>query len=144
MRLQRVGLLCEGGKRYAYWCMLFMSYSLFYFSKSHFTLSLFSLLSLSILCLDCLSYYPCSFYGNCSYLCAKSSLCNFSFTLIAYQPFVSTANTLQSHPLPFLPYGFNLHYLWACVMFSLSSTTYFTTNSQPCHFAMYLSLPFEW
>ena len=64
MRLQRVGLLCEGGKRYSYWCMLFLPCSLFYFSKSHFTLSLFSLLSLSILYLDYLSYYPCSFYGT--------------------------------------------------------------------------------
>ena len=58
--------------------MLFLLFTPFYFIKSYFTLALFSLLSFSTLCLDCLSHYPPSSYGYCSYLYTKSSLCDFS------------------------------------------------------------------
>ena len=78
MKLQRVGLLLKGGKRFAYWCTLFLSYTFFYLSKSYFTLSLFSFLSFSTLYSDCLSSYLPSSYGYCSYLYTKSRLCDFS------------------------------------------------------------------
>ena len=109
-------------KKIAYWCMLLLPYTLFYLSKSYFTLSLFSLLSFSTLCSNCLSYSPLSSYGYCSYLYQIKLTCFSLF--IAYQPFLSTTNTLQRCPLPFWLYGFNLHYLWACALFSFSSTTY--------------------
>ena len=47
-----------GREKIVYKCMLFMLYTLFYISKSYFTLSLFSLLSFLTLCVDCLSSYP--------------------------------------------------------------------------------------
>ena len=77
MKLQRVGLLHEGGKRFAYWCMLFLPYTFFYLSKSYFTLSfLSSFLFNSLLWLP-KSLSPFS-YGYYSYLYTKSSLCDFS------------------------------------------------------------------
>ena len=78
MRLQRVSLLCEGGKNLPIDACCFYRVHSSIFSKSYFTHSLFCLLSLLILCSDCLSHYPCFSYGYCSYLYTKSSLCNFS------------------------------------------------------------------
>ena len=145
MKLQRVDLLLEVGKRFAYWCMLFLPFTPFYFPKSYFTLSHFSLLSFSTHCSDCLSHYPSSFYGYYSYLYTKSSLCGFSFLPSRLtNHFVCCNHSSKVYTTFLVVLGFNLHYLWACTKFSLSASTYPTTNSHPFHSIVYLSHPFEW
>lgn len=123
----------------------FLPFTPFYFPKSYFTLSHFSLLSFSTLYLDCLSHCPPSSYGYCSYLYTKSSLCDFSLLPLWLINHFVCCNHSSEMPTTFLVVlGFNLHYLWACTMFFLSTSSYPMTNSLPFHFAMYLSHPFEW
>ena len=58
----------RGGEKIAYWCMPFLSYSLFCLSKFYVILSLFSLVSFSVLCIHFLSHSLPSIYGYYSYL----------------------------------------------------------------------------
>ena len=80
------------------------------FSKSHFDhLFLFFLLLLSISYSDCLGHCCCHPYGYCSYLCAKSNSCNFSFLPLLFTNHFVYCSHFSGVPNALWPDGLNLH-----------------------------------
>ena len=79
-------------------CILMHAFSPMFSFYFYFTLSFIYLISLSILFVSCLSHYPHSIYGYCSYLYWFQPMEFLYFTLIAHQPFLFAVSTLLELP----------------------------------------------
>ena len=129
----------RGRENVSYWCMPFMLCLLSFLFTSLFLFSLLFPFQFSLF--PTLVAIPPSIYDHCSYLYCVNPIGFLSFTPMAHQPFYLLWAPLHSCPLTYWLLG--LHYIEACPVPSLSSTTHSMTNPNSFGSAMSLSLLLE-